>query len=218
MSTAEENNHCLKSTSNENDNDQSQLTITLSRSRSRSRSFDGFTNLRKTLSKSSSRQNVFHKESPDNTVNKSKNRINRGGDLTCGNKQNEAKNGTDQQVRATIFSHRYYQTICILCVTVFLCIHGALKLNHSFSLLPLCDAPHENAQWMKNLNIFSAGGMVFTFFSHLNRMCLSTFRENGDIGTKGSYVASVCISGMATVASVSLLDDNWGGYCIDAFG
>eukprot|EP01033_Poteriospumella_lacustris_P016855 gene16855-12065_t len=52
----------------------------------------------------------------------------------------------------------------------------------------------------------------------INRVCLSTFREENDLGTLSSYYASIIVHLISTTAHVGSLFFEWGGTCRDAFG
>jgi hypothetical protein len=118
---------------------------------------------------------------------------------------------------STIFSHRHYQLVCFVSLVLYLFLHLAIRIYRMFSTDAVCAYTLQSTPWMQQLNIFTAGGMVFATALQMNRLALTTFRESGDIGTKASYLACLCLIIIATIANISTLFDSWSGYCLDAF-
>eukprot|EP01031_Cornospumella_fuschlensis_P026290 gene26290-31757_t len=75
-----------------------------------------------------------------------------------------------------------------------------------------------HAPWTRDVSLVVSGFFVASLGLQINRMCLSTFREENDIGTFSSYFASLCVNIIATCSHTSTLFFDWGGTCEDAFG
>jgi hypothetical protein len=120
--------------------------------------------------------------------------------------------------RSTILSHRHYKRVCILSILVYLVLHTLLGVNHWYSSSPICELNRTRAAWTRDFNIATAAAFIIAICFQLNRIFLSTFREENDIGTLSSYYASLCVNTIAAIAHCSVLFYDWGGTCVDAFG
>lgn len=120
--------------------------------------------------------------------------------------------------RETILSHRHYKAVCISTIIVFITLHLLLGLNQYFAEHPLCPYEAPGSPWIRDINIFTAGGLIFSMLLQMNRIQLSTFREHNDIGTMSSYFASLCVNFIAGISHISIIFWDWGGNCKDAYG
>jgi len=120
--------------------------------------------------------------------------------------------------RSTILSHRNYKRVCLLSFIVYLVLHLLLGLHHFFSVMPICSLERARAPWTRDFNIATAGAFIIAICFQLNRIFLSTFREENDIGTLSSYYASLSVNLIAAISHCSVLFYDWGGTCSDAFG
>jgi len=74
------------------------------------------------------------------------------------------------------------------------------------------------SNWTRDINMLVSGTFICTILTQINRLVVSTFREENDIGTEASFYASICVSCIAGVSCMSTLCFDWGGVCRDAFG
>jgi hypothetical protein len=141
-----------------------------------------------------------------------------GDDLTSLQKhRNHNKFGATLR-RETILSHRHYKAVCTFAIVIFIMLHLSLGLDHYLAEHPLCPFEAPGSPWIRDINIFTAGGLVFAMFLQMNRIQLSTFREHNDIGTMSSYFASLCVNFIAGISHISIVFWDWGGNCKDAYG
>lgn len=118
----------------------------------------------------------------------------------------------------TILSQRHYRTVCGISILLYSVSHIGIGLNKLLTTNPICPLDVTPSSWAIHINLLICGAILAGIFLQINRICLSTFREEGDIGTLSTYFASLCVN---TIAATSLLSSTlwgWGGICIDAFG
>ncbi len=118
----------------------------------------------------------------------------------------------------TILSHRHYKAVCTFSIMIFIVLHLMVGLNRYLAESPLCPYDPPGSPWIRDINIFTAGGLVFAMFLQMNRIQLSTFREHNDIGTMSSYFASLCVNFISGISHISIVFWDWGGNCKDAYG
>lgn len=120
--------------------------------------------------------------------------------------------------KSTILSHRHYSKVCFICLIAYFILHAAIGLDHIYSPHPICPLNVTHAAWTRDISLIVSGFFVASVGLQINRMCLSTFREENDIGTFSAYFASLCVNLIASCSHTSTLFFNWGGTCEDAFG
>lgn len=122
------------------------------------------------------------------------------------------------QSTKTNLSQRNYKKICVLSFIVFAIAYISLGINRQFSTAPLCPYELELKSWVRDWNVAAAGGMLVAIAVQMNRILLSTFREDNDIGTLSSYYASFVVNVMCAITHLGALFFGWGGMCRDPFG
>jgi hypothetical protein len=132
---------------------------------------------------------------------------------------NQKFNQTNTSERkSTVLSQRHYQSVCTGALILYFLLNGLLGYNHFYSEDKVCSLVRTRATWTREFNIAVAGGFFVAIAFQLNRIFLSTFREENDIGTLSTYYASLCVNIISTASHFSVLLFDWGGTCIDAFG
>lgn len=119
---------------------------------------------------------------------------------------------------STILSHRHYYQICFISLIFYLVVFVLLGVNAYLSSHPVCPYSLTRAQWTRDVNIFTVGGFFITISMQINRVFISTFREDNDIGTLSSYYASIVANVMSGMSHLFTLLFDYGGSCIDVFG
>lgn len=126
---------------------------------------------------------------------------------------------TPKAVKATtILSQRNYKRVCIGGILIFFLLYGLLGYNKWISSSPICKEDYARAQWTRDFSIAICGAFLVAVCLQLNRISLSIFREENDIGTLSSYYASLSVNVIAATSHFCTLLFNWGGTCRDAFG
>lgn len=135
-------------------------------------------------------------------------------------------------------SSRQFKLVCFTACFLFSLGLISIEINRSFgpfqlpiyiygSDLPvvtlstgICDEEKiiQYSNWTRDINLLVSGTFVCTILTQMNRLVVSTFREENDIGTEASFYASICVSCIAGVSCMSTLWFDWGGVCRDAFG
>lgn len=120
--------------------------------------------------------------------------------------------------KSTILSHRHYTKVCFIGLIVYFVLHISIGLDNWFSPQPICPQKVTHAPWTRDVSLVISGFFVASIGLQINRMCLSTFREENDIGTYSSYFASLCVNLISACSHTCTLLFDWGGICEDAFG
>lgn len=118
----------------------------------------------------------------------------------------------------TILSQRHYKTVCACGLSIYLISLITVGLNHWLNIYPVCTESYISAAWTRDFNIATCGGFAVAVALQMNRIFLSTFREENDVGTLSSYYASLVVNMIAAVSHISTLLFRWGGICRDPFG
>jgi hypothetical protein len=120
--------------------------------------------------------------------------------------------------KSTVLSQRHYKTVCATAVIIFFCLNALLGYNHYYGSDKVCSIHRHRAPWTRDFNVAVAGGFFISILFQLNRIFLSTFREENDIGTLSSYYASLCVNIISATSHFAVLLLDWCGTCVDAFG
>lgn len=123
-----------------------------------------------------------------------------------------------KKIIATLVSHRNYKRWCIFALVLYLVWFGAIEVARQTVPDYACNHEFQYSPWTRECNIATAGALCAATMVQINRVCLSTFREENDLGTLSSYYASIIVHLISTTAHVSSLFFGWGGICRDAFG
>eukprot|EP01033_Poteriospumella_lacustris_P007235 gene7235-5208_t len=115
-------------------------------------------------------------------------------------------------------SRRNYKSVLLVSTLVYTISYAALGYNYYYSSNPLCPLELSHASWVRDMNLSAAGSLLVTIGLQLNRVFLSTFRDDGDVGTLSSYYASILVNGISSSAHFGAVLFNWGGTCTDPFG
>ncbi len=129
-------------------------------------------------------------------------------------------NGTTRYVRvhSPILSHRYYKTVCLVALSIYFFMFFGIQYDRLYSQNPICPYPTPRASWTRDFNIITSGGMIYAVWLQINRITLSSFREENDIGTTSAYYASLSVNVMALMSHFFTVAWEWGGNCQDPFG
>lgn len=123
-----------------------------------------------------------------------------------------------KQIITTLVSHRNYKQWCIFALVVYLIWFGVIEVTRQTVPSYACNHPFQYSPWTRECNIATAGALCAATILQINRVSLSTFREENDLGTLSSYYASIIVNLISTTAHVGTLFFEWGGTCRDAFG
>lgn len=115
-------------------------------------------------------------------------------------------------------SRRNYKSVLLVSTLVYVVSYAAVGYNYYYSASPLCPLELSHASWVRDMNLSAAGSLLVTIGLQLNRVFLSTFRDDGDVGTLSSYYASILVNGISSSAHFGAVLFNWGGTCTDPFG
>lgn len=118
----------------------------------------------------------------------------------------------------TSVSRRNYKSVLLISSLVYIASYAALGYNYYYSSSPLCPVKLQHASWVRDMNLSAAGSLLVTIGLQLNRVFLSTFRDDGDVGTLSSYYASIVVNSISSSAHFGEVLFNWGGTCTDPFG
>lgn len=120
--------------------------------------------------------------------------------------------------KSTVLSQRHYKTVCIVAVAIFFILNALLGYNHYYATNKVCSIHRIRASWTRDFNIAVAGGFSTSILFQINRIYMSIFRDESDIGTLSSYYASLCVNIISATSHFAVLLLDWCGTCVDAFG
>ena len=118
----------------------------------------------------------------------------------------------------SVLSQRHYKKVCFIGAIAFLASFLAIGVLHLSFKDGICNNEIHISQWAREFNIASAGALVVAILLQVNRINLSTFREDSDIGTLSTYYASIVVNTISATSHLGAILFQWGGICRDAFG
>jgi hypothetical protein len=87
----------------------------------------------------------------------------------------------------------------------------------SISGFSICSFETQRPSWTRDVHLITIGGYLVAICLQLNRISLTTFREENGIGTKSAYFSSLIVLLISSIANLSIFFDV-GGTCLDYFG
>lgn len=97
------------------------------------------------------------------------------------------------------------------------CCDSNGKRSHS-SLFRMCNADDSYDKWADDIHLVVVSSLCVLACVHLSRLCLTSFRDQDDLGTFANYLSSLTVNTISAASTASTLLYRWGGTCEDVFG
>jgi len=81
-----------------------------------------------------------------------------------------------------------------------------------------CNADDSYEKWAEDVNLIVVSSLCVLACVHASRLCLTSFRDQDDLGTFANYLSSLTVNLISAVSIGSTLLYRWGGTCEDVFG
>ena len=131
-------------------------------------------------------------------------------------KEFKRKQVTFKHVIHSLQTNRNYLRGCIAAFVGYIILMVGLVFNN-FSNSPICSFEVERSRWTRDVHLITIGGYIIAICLQLNRISLTTFREENGIGTKSAYYSSLIVLLISAISNISMFFDV-GGVCVDYFG
>ena len=86
------------------------------------------------------------------------------------------------------------------------------------SLFRMCNADDSYDKWADDIHLVVVSSLCVLACVHLSRLCLTSFRDQDDLGTFANYLSSLTVNTISAASTASTLLYRWGGTCEDVFG
>lgn len=86
------------------------------------------------------------------------------------------------------------------------------------SLFRMCNANDTYDKWADDIHLVVVSSLCVLACVHLSRLCLTSFRDQDDLGTFANYLSSLTVNTISAASTASTLFYRWGGTCEDVFG